>query len=77
MAYSVAVIQSGIYAHMQTTKAIFIVLICFSLLSACGLKGPLYLQEDEVTDQAASVTQAKDKDEEVKKDSKQAPVSIQ
>jgi predicted small lipoprotein YifL len=77
MAYSVAVIQSGIYAHMQTTKVIFIVLICFSLLNACGLKGPLYLQEDELTDQATSETQAEDNKEEDKKDSTQVPDSIQ
>ena len=61
---------------MQTTKAIFIVLICISLLNACGLKGPLYLQEDEVTDQATSETQSEDNKEENKKDSKKVPVSI-
>jgi predicted small lipoprotein YifL len=76
MAYSVAVIQSGIYAHMQTNKAIFIILICFSLLNACGLKGPLYLQEDEPTDQARSETQSEETKEEDKKNPKQVPVSI-
>jgi len=60
---------------MQTTKATFIVLICFSLLNACGLKGPLYLQEDELTDQTTSETQAEDRKEEDKNDSKQVPVS--
>ena len=60
---------------MQTIKAIFIVLICFSLLSACGLKGPLYLQEDEVADQTAPETQVEDKKEKDKNDSKQVPVS--
>jgi len=62
---------------MQTTKAIFIVLICFSLLNACGLKGPLYLQEDEVTDQTFPETQSEENKEEDKKDSKQVPVSVQ
>jgi len=75
MAYSVAVIQSGIYAHMQTTKAIFILLICISLLSACGLKGPLYLPQDEATEKPTTETQADDTEEENKKDSGQRPVS--
>jgi predicted small lipoprotein YifL len=77
MAYSVAVIQSGIYAHMQTIKAIFIVLICISLLNACGLKGPLYLPEDETSEQATAETPSDDKEEEIKKDSDQDPRSIQ
>jgi predicted small lipoprotein YifL len=77
MAYSVAVIQSGIYAHMQTIKAIFIVLICISLLNACGLKGPLYLPEDETSEQAATETQSDDKEEERKKDSNQDSISSQ
>ena len=77
MAYSVAVIQSGFYAHMQTAKAIFIVLICISLLTACGLRGPLYLPEDETTEQARPETQTDDDEEESKKDSEQVPASIQ
>jgi predicted small lipoprotein YifL len=77
MAYSVAVIQSGIYAHMQTIKAIFIVLTCISLLSACGLRGPLYLPEDETSEQATAETQSDDKQEERKKDSNQGSISIQ
>jgi predicted small lipoprotein YifL len=77
MAYSVAVIQSGIYAHMQTIKAIFVVLICISLLNACGLRGPLYLPEDEASEQATAESQTDEIEEETKKDSNQDPGSIQ
>ena len=76
MAYSVAVIQSGIYAHMQTTKAIFALLICIGMLSACGLKGPLYLPQDEVAEKPTTETPSDDTEEENKKDSGQLPVSI-
>jgi predicted small lipoprotein YifL len=47
MAYSVAVIQSGIYQQMQSTKVVLIMLFSVTLLTACGLKGPLYLPADE------------------------------
>lgn len=30
---------------MQTVKATLFILICVTLLSACGLKGPLYLED--------------------------------
>ena len=32
---------------MQTVKAVSIILICFALLGACGLKGPLYLPDED------------------------------
>ena len=32
---------------MQTMKTTLIVLMCLALLGACGLKGPLYLPEDQ------------------------------
>ena len=32
---------------MQTMKTTLLVLMCLALLGACGLKGPLYLPEDE------------------------------
>jgi predicted small lipoprotein YifL len=32
---------------MQTVKVILIILICCALLGACGLKGPLYLPEED------------------------------
>jgi predicted small lipoprotein YifL len=72
MAYSVAVIRSGIYAQMQTAKVIFTLLFCVSLVTACGLRGPLYLPEDEPSTQVeagqastqSENTEAKEKDEE-------------
>jgi len=32
---------------MRTVKITLLVLICTALLGACGLKGPLYLPEDD------------------------------
>jgi predicted small lipoprotein YifL len=72
MAYSVAVIRSGIYAQMQTAKVIFTLLISVSLVTACGLRGPLYLPENEpgtqVEEEQASTqsknAEAREKDEE-------------
>jgi len=32
---------------MQTVKAVSVILICFALLGACGLRGPLYLPDEE------------------------------
>ena len=34
---------------MQTMKTTLLVLMCLALLGACGLKGPLYLPEDDST----------------------------
>ena len=34
---------------MQSMKTTLLVLMCLALLGACGLKGPLYLPEDEST----------------------------
>jgi len=31
---------------MQTVKTVLILLLCIVLLGACGLKGPLYLEEE-------------------------------
>ena len=31
---------------MQTVRTILIILICGALLGACGLRGPLYLEEE-------------------------------
>jgi predicted small lipoprotein YifL len=39
---------------MRCCKAILILLVSTSLLTACGLKGALYLPEDEETTQAAA-----------------------
>ena len=32
---------------MQSAKVVLFILICVTLLTACGLKGPLYLPADE------------------------------
>jgi len=32
---------------MQTVKTTLLLLICITLLGACGLKGPLYLPEEK------------------------------
>ena len=58
---------------MQTVRTILIFLLCVTLLGACGLKGPLYLPEDEPasgqTKAAQDAGQEKDKDKDKKKDS--------
>ena len=55
---------------MQTVKTILLFLICVTMLGACGLKGPLYLPEENP---AAGQTQedkdaAQEKEKEKKKD---------
>lgn len=61
---------------MQTTKAILLMLICVGLSSACGLKGPLYLPQDDPATQAEIEAQADEEDEEEsEKNSQQVPVS--
>ena len=39
---------------MQTVKTVLTLLISIVLLGACGLKGPLYLEEDPVTNPATN-----------------------
>ncbi len=80
MAYSVAVIQSGIYAQMQTAKAFLLMLICTALLGACGLRGPLYLAEEtpadeQRSDQAADTGDKSEDEKEDKKDKPRVPAS--
>lgn len=55
---------------MQTVKTILLFLICVTLLGACGLKGPLYLPEDNpATEQSPADKDAgQEKDKEKKKD---------
>ena len=58
---------------MQTVKAVSIILICFALLGACGLKGPLYLPDADpatqpVTEQDTA-PEPNDPDEKKKSDS--------
>ncbi|NOR18560.1 MAG: hypothetical protein GQ538_00550 [Xanthomonadales bacterium] len=66
---------------MQSAKAILLILMCLGLLGACGLKGPLYLPQDDVTKKPANQTpeaQAEDSEDKKKseKDNLQVPVSI-
>lgn len=65
---------------MQTAKVFLNVLICASLLAACGLKGPLYLPTDEplsTPDIGQSSEQIKsiDDEEEDKKEKQQTSKS--
>jgi len=46
---------------MQTVKIILLILICAALLSACGLRGPLYLPDENP---AAKPAVEQDKDNE-------------
>jgi predicted small lipoprotein YifL len=54
---------------MQTVKTILLFLICVTMLGACGLKGPLYLPEENAAAKAAPADKdtAQDKDKEKKK----------
>ena len=54
---------------MQTVKTILLFLICVTMLGACGLKGPLYLPEENAAAEAtpADKDAARDKDKEKKK----------
>ena len=54
---------------MQTVKTILLFLICVTMLGACGLKGPLYLPEENAAAEAtpADKDTAQDKDKEKKK----------
>jgi predicted small lipoprotein YifL len=64
---------------MQTVKTTLLLLICITLLGACGLKGPLYLPEEK----PASGQSAPDKDteeakaKEKKNDTGKQPVNRQ
>jgi predicted small lipoprotein YifL len=56
---------------MQTVKIILLILICAALLSACGLRGPLYLPDENPAakpaveqDSAASTDEEENKDDE-------------
>jgi len=67
---------------MQTVKALLLVLICISLLGACGLKGPLYLPPDETVNEIDTKQQTSQPADEEKnkkdseKDKDRVPVSI-
>jgi len=72
MAYSVAVNQ-GALTLMQTVKFTLLALLTSCLLAACGLKGPLYLPEDEpaaMPDTARNAnSEEKEEEKEKEKDS--------
>ncbi len=59
---------------MQTVKIILLILICAALLSACGLRGPLYLPDENpatkpaVEQDSTAGTDEEEMDEEEKKD---------
>jgi predicted small lipoprotein YifL len=54
---------------MQTVKTTLVILTCVALMSACGLRGPLYLpDEDPATKPAVEQDSAADTDEEKNKD---------
>jgi predicted small lipoprotein YifL len=56
---------------MQTVKTIILFLICAAFLGACGLRGPLYLPDEQAASDktAADKDNAKNKDKEKKNDS--------
>ena len=55
---------------MQTVKTVLILLLCIVLLGACGLKGPLYLEEEaSVTNPATNQELSTDIEKEENKDS--------
>ena len=57
---------------MQTVKTTLVILICAVLLGACGLRGPLYLpEEDPATKPAVEQDSAADTDEEKNKDAEE------
>lgn len=71
MAYSVAVNQ-GPLTLMQTVKFTLLALLSSCLLAACGLRGPLYLPEDEPTakpDTAQNAESEESEEEEKEEDS--------
>jgi predicted small lipoprotein YifL len=53
---------------MQTVKIILLILICAALLSACGLRGPLYLPDENPAKPAVEQDSAAGTDEEENKD---------
>ena len=59
---------------MQTVKTALLILICAALVSACGLRGPLYLPDESqvaeptVEQDSAEGTDEEEMDEEEKQD---------
>lgn len=67
MAYSVAVNQ-GTLTPMQTVKFTLLALLLCCLLAACGLRGPLYLPEDEPAAKPDTAQNAKSEENEEEKE---------
>ena len=67
MAYSVAVNQ-GPLTLMQTVKFILLTLLISCLLAACGLRGPLYLPEEEPAAKPDTAQNAKSEENEEEKE---------
>ena len=65
---------------MQTVKAILSILICVALLGACGLKGPLYLPDENpvseptIEQESTAKTGAAEDEEGTEDDEKKKPV---
>ena len=57
---------------MQTVKTTLVILICVAVMGACGIRGPLYLpDEDPASKPAVEQDSAADTDEEKNKDDKE------
>ena len=65
---------------MQTTKATLPVLVCVALLGACGLKGPLYLPDENpsskptIEQDPAATTDGIENRQDTENDKEQSPV---
>jgi len=67
---------------MQTVKITVLLLVCVALFSACGLKGPLYLpnenpvSEPAIEQEPTTEKDSKDREEDTEDNGKKNPVSI-
>lgn len=67
---------------MQTVKITLVILVCAVLLGACGLKGPLYLPEEDPVSvpvpgpESSADIDPEDKDKDTEDNGKQIIVSI-
>ncbi len=75
MAYSVAVNQ-GTLTLMQTVKFTLLALLFSCLLAACGLRGPLYLPEDEPAAKPDTAQNAKSEEKETEEEKEEDSSSV-
>lgn len=66
---------------MQTVKIILLILICAALLSACGLRGPLYLPDEKpatkpAVEQVSTAATEEEKKDDEENDKKKENVSV-